>query len=135
MTKLELRAREYAMSTETPYAVRYTTTVPDTRYDGYKYFFLYCSTNTVAKAFKNQKELDHFLCAAELLDYLEIKNSVAVIERLLDEAIDLTENVARNGHSYYYYYDGNKEGAINLDENKLTYRTIITDADTLKKLF
>jgi len=39
----------------------YSTTVPDARYSGYRYFIKYHNTHSVYKAFKTQKELEIFL--------------------------------------------------------------------------
>lgn len=59
--QLEKRANDYAAKTEYPYSIYFSTVVPDGRYKNYKYFFKYSSTNSVASAFKTQKELECYL--------------------------------------------------------------------------
>lgn len=41
--------------------VYYSESAPDARYKGYKYFFKYHNTHSVAVAFKTQKEIEDYI--------------------------------------------------------------------------
>ena len=59
--KLLERIEKYVRASELPTAVYFSRTIPDGRYKNYNYFFKYCSTHSVAVAFKTQKEIKEFL--------------------------------------------------------------------------
>lgn len=59
---LENKIRKYVDSTKFPYEVYYTESPFNFGgYEGYKYFFCYHGTNNIAKAFKNQRDLEEFI--------------------------------------------------------------------------
>ena len=59
---LERKIERYVSKTKFPFAVYYTECPFNIGgYEGYKYFFCYHGTNSIAKAFKNQRDLEEFV--------------------------------------------------------------------------